>query len=160
MKIFIAGDHAGFELKNVLKEYLENLGYGYQVEDMGPYDYHEEDDYPDYVMPLAKKVAEAEGSMGVVIGGSGQGEAMCANRVKGIRTAVFYGQELIEEGDGGKPNPDTFEIIELARKHNDANILSLGARFISPDEAKFATQLFLRTEFSDEERHVRRLSKF
>lgn len=161
-KIYIASDHAGFELKEILKDYLPKLGLGYEVFDMGPEIYKEDDDYPDFVTPLAKKVAEEEDMFGIVIGGSGQGEAMCANRVFGARAIVFYGQEepddVIEVY--GEKSTDTFEIVELGRKHNNANIISLGARFISVDEAKFAVELFLRTPFSNDERHIRRINKY
>ncbi len=154
MKIYIASDHAGFELKEVLKKYLPELGLGYEVVDMGAATLNTEDDYPDFVMPLAQEVAKNPDTFGIVIGGSGNGEAMCANRVKGVRAAVFYGQE------DNAVSPDTFEIVKLAREHNNANILSIGVRFVDVDEAKFAVELFLKTEFSKDERHVRRLSKF
>lgn len=154
MKIYIASDHAGFEIKEELKKYLPELGLGYEVHDMGPFSLNEEDDYPDFVTPLSIEVAKNPESFGVVIGGSGQGEAMCANRVLGIRAAVFYGQE------DNAVSPDTFEIVKLAREHNDANILSIGARFVDMDEAKFAVELFLKTEFSKDERHIRRINKF
>ena len=156
MKVYLATDHAGFEYKEVLKEYLPQLGLGYEVEDMGAFNLVEDDDYPDYIKPLAERVATEEGSIGIILGGSGQGEAMCANRVKGARAAVFYGQELPDEGES---KSDSFHIVKLARQHNNANILSLGARFISIDEAKFACELFLATEFQGEERHERRLNK-
>ena len=133
---------------------MPELGLGYEVHDMGPFSLNEEDDYPDFVAPLAVEVAQHAGSFGIVIGGSGQGEAMCANRVLGVRAAVFYGQE------DNSMSPDTFEIVKLAREHNDANILSIGARFVDVDEAKFAVELFLKTEFSKDERHVRRINKF
>ena len=95
-----------------------------------------------------------KGSFGIILGKSGQGEAMCANRTPGARAIVFYGpKEVTMESD-------TFEIVELTRKHNDANILSIGAHFVSEDEAKFACELFLKTEFSSDERHIRRINKF
>jgi len=154
MKIYIGTDHAGFELKEVLKKYLPELGLGYEVVDMGAFTLNTEDDYPDFITPVAKAVAEDIESMGVIIGGSGNGEAMCANRIPGVRAAVFYGQE------DNTVSPDTFEIVKLAREHNDANIISIGARFVDTDEAKFAVELFLKTEFSKDERHVRRINKF
>lgn len=154
MKVYLACDHAGFETKEELKKYLPNLGLGYEVVDMGAFEMNAEDDYPDFVMPCANRVAGDEGSVGIIIGGSGQGEAMCANRVLGVRAAVFYGQE------DNDVSPDTFEIVKLAREHNNANILSIGARFVTVDEAKFASELFLKTQFSGEERHIRRISKF
>lgn len=157
MKIYIGTDHAGFELKEKLKAYLPELGLGYEVLDMGAFELNNEDDYPDFISKVAKAVAnDPEHSRGIVLGGSGQGEAMCANRIVGVRCAVFYGQEDMENVD----DSETFNIVKLAREHNDANILSLGARFITEDEAKFAVELFLSTKFSGEERHARRISKF
>ena len=123
---------------------------------MGAYNYVETDDYPDFIKPVAEEVAKDGKAIGIILGGSGQGEAMCANRVKGVRAAVFYGQEL---PDVGEKKSDSFEIIKLAREHNDANVLSLGGNFISEDEAKFAVELFLSTKFSEDERHIRRIKK-
>ncbi len=157
MKIYIGADHAGYELKEKLKNYLSGLGY--EVEDKGAFNYDENDDYPDFVTPVAKAVAEdpeSEGRRGIVLGGSGQGEAMCANKVRGVRAAVFYGEILPEDA----ANLDSFEIIKLTREHNDANVLAIGARFVSEDEMKFAVELFLSTKFSGEEKHQRRLAKF
>lgn len=144
MKVFLASDHAGFELKKELAEHIRTLGH--EAEDMGAFSQNPDDDYPDFVGPVAREVASDATSRGVIVGGSGQGEAMCANRVRGVRAAVFYGGSL--------------ELVRLAREHNDANILSLGARFVSPDEAKEAVRLFLETPFSSSPRHARRLAKF
>ena len=144
--IHIGTDHAGFEMKEELKRFLEMREY--EVIDHGAYEYDENDDYPDFVLPVALAVSEDEHSLGIILGGSGQGEAMVANRIPGVRATVFYG------------NPDDEqEIITLSKEHNDANILSLGARFLSLDEAKEAIELWLETEFSGEERHLRRISK-
>ncbi len=143
MKIYFASDHAGFELKEKLKEFLKEKGY--EVEGLGDFVYDEQDDYPDFILKAAQAVAENEGSKGIVLGGSGQGEAIAANKVKGVRAVVYYG------------GPE--EIIKLSRKHNDANILSLGARFLSEEEAKKAVELWLKTDFSEEERHKRRIKK-
>ena len=143
MKIYIASDHAGFEMKNTLVSYIQSLGY--DVEDMGAYVYDRTDDYPDFIIPCGKAISEDAGSVGIVLGGSGQGEAIVANRIKGIRAVVYYGGNT--------------EIPKLAREHNDANVLSLGARFVSVDEAKEAVQLFLSTDFSHDERHIRRITK-
>ena len=148
-KIFFASDHAGFALKSVLIEYVRTLGY--DTEDFGAFSFDVEDDYPDFVMPLAKRVASESGSRGIIIGGSGQGEAMCANRISGVRAAVFYMSTASE---------NKYEIAQLSRQHNDANVLSLGARFISENEATEAVRIFLETEFSGDERHHRRLAKF
>ncbi len=144
MKIYFAGDHAFFSLKNNLLAYVQELGH--EVEDLGPYEEDSADDYPDFVTPCAERVAREEGSVAIIGGGSGQGEVMCANRVKGARAALFYG--------GGH------DIVRLARTHNNANILSLGARSLTEGEAREAVRTFLETPFSKEERHIRRLSKF
>lgn len=143
MKIFLASDHAGFELKQKLIDHLHARGH--EVEDMGPARLNPADDYPDYIRPCAKKVAETHDSVGVITGMSGQGEAMAANRVRGIRAAVYYGGPI--------------DIIKLSRQHNDANILSFGARFVSADEAAKALDLWLGTHFEHDERHQRRILK-
>lgn len=147
MKIYIGSDHAGYELKEKLKVYLGELGH--EVEDKGAFEYKEGDDYPDYVRPVAEAVAEGpeliEGRIGIVIGGSGEGEAMDANRVEGVRACEYYGGNL--------------GIVKVSREHNDANILSLGARFVNEEEAKQAVDIFINTKFSGEERHIRRIEK-
>lgn len=140
--LFIASDHAGFELKQELIDFLRPKGL--QVEDCGPFTYDKQDDYPDFIYPCAEKVAADKNNRGIVIGYSGQGEAMVANKVKGIRAAVYYGGNQ--------------EIIKLSRQHNDANVLSLGAGFLSMDEARQAVTLWLSAEFEGG-RHERRLSK-
>jgi ribose 5-phosphate isomerase B len=158
-KIHIGADHAGFELKESLIKFLEMQDY--DVTDYGAYEYDEYDDYPDFIFPVAQNVVIDADAVGIVIGGSGQGEAIAANRLRGIRAVVFNGQynpsvnfDESPENDIEIPN----EII-LSRQHNDSNILSLGARFLSDQEAKDAVTLWLETEFSGEERHVRRLDR-
>ncbi len=143
MIIHIATDHAGFALKEQLRPFLESLGHA--IVDHGATT-SEPSDYPDFIVPCAQAVAQDPESFGIIMGGSGQGEAMCANRTPGIRALVYYG--------GNE------EILKLGREHNNANILSLGARFVTEDEAKVAVTAFLETEFSGDERHVRRLEKF
>lgn len=142
-KIFLGTDHAGFELKEHIKNFLEKEGY--DAEDQGAYSYDENDDYPEFIYKAAKKVSENPGSRGIIFGGSGQGEAIAANKVKGIRAALYYGHKL--------------EIIKLSRTHNDANILSLGARFLSKNWAIEAVKIWLQTPFDDEERHKRRIKQ-
>ncbi len=144
MKIHVGTDHAGFELKNKLAEYIKELGH--EVMDHGAFVYDEHDDYPDFVKPVAQAVATFPADRGIVIGGSGQGEAMCANRHQGVRATEYYGGNL--------------EIVKISREHNNANVLSLGARFVTNDEAKQAVKIFLETEFSHNERHVRRIAKW
>lgn len=170
MKIYIGSDHAGYALKEKLKEYLSGLGY--EVTDKGAVSFDANDDYPDFVTPVALAVAEdwkngdisrsSKTSRGIVIGGTGQGEAICANKVKGIRAALFYGPALAKDAVdiGGRQSTDPYEIVTLARLHNNANVLALSSRFLSDDEAKQAVKVFLETPFSNDERHVRRLSKF
>ena len=148
MKIYLGSDHAGFALKEKVKQFLEKGGY--EVADLGAFSLNEQDDYPDFIVPVAKAVAhdliEGKESRGIVFGGSGQGEAMAANRTDGVRAAVYYG--------GPK------EIVKLSRQHNNANILSLGARFVSDAEALEAVKLWLETPFSGDDRHIRRIMKF
>ncbi len=145
MKIFFAADHAGFELKNALMQFVVN-DLGHEVEDCGAFEYDENDDYPEFMRSAVANLLDAgPEARAIILGGSGQGEAMTANRFLGIRAAVYYG------------GPD--EIITLSREHNDANVLSLGARFLGEDEARNAVDLWLRTDFSGEERHVRRIAK-
>lgn len=145
--IHIGSDHAGFDMKDEIIRFLEQKHY--EVVDHGAFELDPEDDYPDFILPVAIAVAEDSQSRGIILGGSGQGEAMVANRVQGIRATVFYGEPV---------NSDE-SIIELSRQHNDANILSLGARFITDDEALEAIEQWLDTDFSQEERHARRIQK-
>jgi ribose 5-phosphate isomerase B len=165
MKIYIGCDHTGYELKEKLKKYLADLELGYEVIDKGPFKLDADDDYPDFVRPVAEAVAgdakEGVQSFGIIMGGSGQGEAMCANRVPGARAAVFYSEALPQASIdiSGEKSTDPYEIIKLARIHNNANILSLSIRFLAEDQIKFAIELFLRTEFKNEGRHVRRIQK-
>ncbi|MDO8408319.1 MAG: RpiB/LacA/LacB family sugar-phosphate isomerase [bacterium] len=155
LKIYFAGDHAGFDLKNALIESVREAGH--EAFDFGPHTLDPADDYPDYVGPCAERVAGEPGSFGIIIGASGEGEAMAANRVKGARAAVFYGPPSHSQTDAGGA---VLTLIESARAHNDANILSLGARFVSAEEAEKAVRIFLTTPFSGDERHKRRLAKF
>ena len=160
MRIYLAADHAGFRLKNALLEQLQLLGH--EVEDCGAHELDPDDDYPDFARPLAEMVLSDEGSFGIICAGSGQGEAMAANRLPGIRAAVFYGPLAAKEAldrEGGH-SENGYDIVRLARRHNNANILSIGARFVSPAEADEAVRTFLGTEFDEQERHIRRLGKF
>ena len=144
MKVFFGGDHAGVELKGKLVEFVRSLGY--EVFDFGPKEYDENDDYPDFVIPVAQAIRnDSEQSRGVIIGGSGQGEAIVANRFKRVRATVYY---------GGDP-----EIVKISREHNDSNILAIGARFASVGGGKRAVELWLKTPFSGDGRHFRRNKK-
>lgn len=143
MQIFIGSDHAGLDLKKSLIGFLSAAHF--EIEDVGPEAYDQYDDYPVYIDLVAKKIAERSDTKGIIIGGSGQGEAISANRFKGVRAALFYGGNM--------------DIIRLSRQHNDANVLSLGARFLSEDEARSAVSVWLNTPFSGDERHVRRIKE-
>lgn len=161
MKVFVAADHAGYELKARLIPYIEGLGH--IVEDCGAFTYDPADDYPDFMTACARNVASNPGSMGIIGGGSGNGEAMAANRIPGARAAVFHGRVKATEGidaKGTSGNDDGFDIVRLAREHNDANILSFGFRFLTETELQTAIKLFFETPFSGDPRHVRRLGKF
>ncbi len=151
MKIFIGGDHAGFGLKEQIIDFL--MTQGHEVVDKGAFEYNEGDDYPDFVAPVAREVSIHPNEVrGIIIGGSGQGEAIAANKFKNVRAALYYGPatSLVQ---------DPVSIIKLSREHNNANILSLGARFIGEDEMKEALMEWLDTPFSNDERHVRRINK-
>lgn len=152
-KVFIASDHAGFQLKQSLIPHLESLGH--EVVDCGADVFNAEDDYPDFVMPCATQVAATSGSFGIVLGASGQGEAMAANRIPGVRAAVYYGAAGMQTDATGKE----LDLIASVREHNDANVLSLGARFLSVEDATVAVERFLSTAFPGEDRHVRRRAK-
>lgn len=143
MKIYIGADHAGFELKEKLIPFLKELGH--EVVDKGAFVYDPKDDYPDFVIPVAEEVSNNPKVKGIVLGGSGEGEGIATDRFPYVRTAVWYGGNL--------------EPVKLSREHNDANILSLGARLINEKEAKDAVKLWLETPFSGDERHVRRIAK-
>lgn len=160
MKIYIGSDHAGYEHKEELKIYLSSIGC--VVDDKGDFAPNHDDDYPDFVKLVAEAVARNEGSFGIIIGGTGQGEAMCANKIAGVRAALFYGPIAAKSAVdiSGRESTDLYEIVKLARLHNDANILSLSARFLSIEESIQAVKVFLETPFSNEERHTRRIAKF
>tara|TARA_B110000116_G_scaffold199686_1_gene174504 strand:- start:9603 stop:10043 length:441 start_codon:yes stop_codon:yes gene_type:complete len=142
VKVHLATDHAGLELKDKIKLYLIELGH--EVIDHGAYEFDALDDYPDFIFPCAKAVAEEQESRGIILGGSGQGEAMAANRIRGIRAAVFYN------------GPE--EIIKLSRQHNNANILSLGARFMTEEEIYRIIKIWFGEDFEGG-RHQRRIEK-
>ena len=155
--IYIATDHAGFELKNELVDYIRDE-LGYEIEDKGAHTYDKEDDYPDFIHAAAKAVSEdPENARAIIIGGTGQGEAMAANRHKGVRAAVYYGKA--PAGPQADADGVEMDILSLSREHNNANVLSFGARFLSTDEIKEAIKGWLAQNFSGKERHVRRIAK-
>jgi ribose 5-phosphate isomerase B len=140
MRVYLGSDHAGFALKARLIERLPSLGH--EPVDCGPPDYRDGDDYPPYCLLVGTKVVADPGSIGIVIGGSGNGEAIAANKVKGVRCALAFSDDT----------------ARLGREHNDANVLSLGARMFDEDTAVRFAELFLATPFSNAERHVRRIA--
>ena len=139
MRVHIGSDHAGFELKNHLVEHL--TGAGHDVVDHGPAVYDAVDDYPPYCLRTAEAVVADPGSLGIVIGGSGNGEQIAANKVKGVRAALAWSTET----------------AQLGREHNDANVISIGARMHSEQDATAFVDIFLTTDYSGEERHTRRI---
>jgi ribose 5-phosphate isomerase B len=139
MRVHIGGDHAAYDLLGELVTFLE--AEGHEVTNHGPHVLDPEDDYPVFVLRAAEAVAADPGSLGVVLGGSGNGEQMAANKVGGIRAALCYDEEL----------------ARLAREHNDAQVISIGARMSPPDDAKAMVRAFLATPFSEAPRHQRRI---
>lgn len=139
--IYIGADHGGYELKEKIKEWLaeDNI----ETEDLGANGFNPEDDYPDFIIPVAEKVVSEPGSLGIILGRSGNGEAIAANKVSGVRTALCLNEEMARK----------------AKEHNNANIISLGADYINPEDVRKIVKTFIETPFSNESRHVRRLKK-
>jgi ribose 5-phosphate isomerase B len=149
MKIYVGSDHAGFDLKEDIVEYLRKEGY--EVIDKGAYQNVRGDDYPEYIAPVAEAVsAQPDKTRGLIFGGSGQGEAMVANRFSNVRATVYY---------GAPRRSDVDDIITLSREHNNANVLSIGARFVDLKEAKDVVKKWIDMKFSGEVRHKRRIGK-
>jgi len=160
MKIYLGTDHAGFELKEKIKYFL--LKKNYDVQDCGAFEFNKNDDYPDFISKVSKNVSsDPENSKGIIFGGSGQAEAMLANKFKNVRCALFYSPAIPASAIDavGTQSDNPYEIIKLTRTHNNANILSLGARFLKQEEAINAISIWLETSFGNEERHVRRINK-
>ncbi|MBA2640778.1 MAG: ribose-5-phosphate isomerase [Nocardioidaceae bacterium] len=141
MRVHLASDHAGFELKSHLAGWL--TGRGDDVVDHGASSYEPDDDYPPFCLAAAEQVVADDGSLGIVVGGSGNGEQIAANKVAGVRAALAWDEDT----------------ARLAREHNDANVLSLGARMLSPEQAQRLAEVFVTTPFSGGERHVRRIGQ-
>ncbi|RZS31336.1 ribose 5-phosphate isomerase B [Herbihabitans rhizosphaerae] len=139
MRVYLGADHAGFELKNHLAKHLGEAGH--DVVDVGPATYDAEDDYPPFCIEAASRVVADEGSLGIVLGGSGNGEQIAANKVKGCRAALAW----------------SVETAKLCREHNNAQVIGLGARMHTPDEAVAIVEAFLATPFSGVARHERRI---
>lgn len=151
MKIFIGTDHAGYVLKEQLVVSLR--AEGHEVVDKGAFEYDEHDDYPDFCIPVAEEVSkDPDHVKGIILGATGEGEAIVANKFPNVRAAVYYGDvKCIVD--------DESDIIVRSREHNNSNILSLGARFLTEEEMMRAVFLWLKTEYTGSERHVRRLAK-
>ena len=141
MKIYLAADHAGFELKEKIKSYLKENNY--ELEDCGAFEFNKDDDYPDFIRLAAEKVSSDASSFGIILGKSGAGECIVANKIKGVRAILGFSEEN----------------VKLAREHNDANMLSLGSLFTNAENAFKLIEIFVQTAFSNEERHVRRINK-
>ena len=141
MRIHIGSDHAGLELKGALVEYLESEGH--TVIDHGPHKFDALDDYPDFCIPAAVATVADSGSLGIVLGGSGNGEQIAANKVKGVRAALAW----------------SVETAKLAKAHNNANVVGIGGRMHSITECKGIIDAFIQTPFSEDERHSRRINK-
>ena len=141
MRVYLGSDHAGFELKNHLVEHLQKQGH--DVVDMGPHVYDPEDDYPAFCLHAGARVVADPGSLGIVIGGSGNGEQIAANKIEGVRSALVW----------------KVEIARLARQHNDSNVCAIGARQHTPEEASEFADVFLSTPFSGDPRHKRRIDQ-
>lgn len=158
MKIALSTDHAGFELLKQLQSFLESKGH--TCENYGPKAFEPADDYPDFIIPGAKAVASGECEIGIIMGGSGQGEAIAANRVKGARCAVYYGPAKAQAAIDatGRTAEDDYEILRLSRQHNNSNILSLGARFLTQSEMERAVTIWMETAFEGG-RHEARIKK-
>jgi ribose 5-phosphate isomerase B len=139
MRLHIGSDHAGLELKSELIAYLVNNGH--DITDHGPYQYDALDDYPVFCIPAAEATAKDPSSLGIVIGGSGNGEQMAANKVKGVRAALAW----------------SIETAKLGKEHNNANVIAIGGRMHSIEECKAIIDAFIATPFSNDERHVRRI---
>ena len=140
--ICLSGDHAGFKLKEKIKNFLGERNF--EVKDFGPLTYDKNDDYPDFVISMARAVKKNK-AFGIIFAGSGEGEAIAVNKLKGIRAGVYHGKNL--------------QVVKATREHNDANILCIGARFVSEPEAKKAVEIFLKTKFLGG-KHKRRIKKF
>ncbi|MFI8517041.1 ribose-5-phosphate isomerase [Streptomyces sp. NPDC085481] len=139
MRVYLGSDHAGYELKNHLVEWLK--AHGHEPVDCGPHIYDALDDYPPFCLRAAEKTAADPDSLGIVIGGSGNGEQIAANKVKGVRAALAWSEQT----------------AALGREHNDANVISIGGRMHTREEATKFVEIFLATPYSGDERHTRRI---
>lgn len=159
MKIYLATDHAGFDLKGTVKAHL--LEKGYTIEDCGAQTFDKNDDYPDIIAKAARKISQNPNDRAIIFGGSGQGEAIVANKFANVRAVVFYAPRIppMAADAAGRVSEDPYEMLRLTREHNNANVLSLGARMLTEEEAREAVDVWLTTEFPNESRHARRIEK-
>jgi ribose 5-phosphate isomerase B len=160
MKIYLATDHAGFNLKEKIKSFLVQKKF--DIEDCGAHQFDKDDDYPDFISKASEAVSkDPQNSKAIIFGSSGQGEAMVANKFKNVRCAAFYAPVIpaFNVDITGRKSSDPFEMIRLTREHNDANILSLGAKILTEEDALKAVELWLNASFTNEQRHIRRIEK-
>jgi ribose 5-phosphate isomerase B len=151
MKIFIGTDHAGYVLKEELVVALKAAGH--EVVDKGAFSYNEGDDYPDFVIPVAQEVSkDSDNSRGIILGATGEGEAIAANKFPHVRAVVYYGKSHSVVDDEA-------DVLIRSREHNNSNVLSLGARYFTGEEVASVVKTWLETKYSNDERHVRRLAK-
>jgi ribose 5-phosphate isomerase B len=160
MKVFLATDHAGFSLKEKVKIFLQQNNYLF--EDCGAFTFDKDDDYPDFISKAAEAVSkDPQNNRGIIFGGSGQGEAIVANKFHNVRCVIFY-TPVVPPGAvdaTGNTSTDPFEMIRLTKEHNDANMLSLGARFLTEENALQVVKQWLETPFTNDPRHARRIEK-
>ncbi len=153
--VYFATDHAGFALKEEVLAFVRDE-LKFPVEDCGARQFDPDDDYPDFIAVAAEKLSKTPTNRAIIFGGSGQGEAMVANRFRHVRATVFYGEPMLAPKDqSGMP----LGILAASRLHNDANVLSIGARFVDVAAAKEAVAQWLTTDFTHDSRHARRLKK-
>lgn len=151
MKIYIGTDHAGYVLKEKLVSSLKLQGH--EVIDMGAFEYNEEDDYPDFVVLVAREISKnPDGARGIILGGTGEGEAIAANRFPHVRAVVNYGEAIAVVDNESN-------VVVRSREHNNSNFLSLGARYFTEESMMDTVKLWLDTPFTKDERHIRRLAK-
>ena len=159
MKVYFAADHAGFELKNILLAFVRDE-LGHETQDCGAATFDVNDDYPEIIASAARELSEdtlaGRDSRALLLGASGQGEAMVANRFKGVRCALYYGIPRRTQTDAAG---NELDMLAATRIHNNANALSLGGRFLTAEEAKEAVQKWLAVPFTNETRHARRVNQ-
>jgi ribose 5-phosphate isomerase B len=157
--IYLGTDHTGFEIKNKVKSFL--ISKGYEVKDCGAFEFDKDDDYPDFISKAARGVSENPNNLGIIFGGSGQGEAIVANKFPNVRCALFYSQSVpIGAADiSGRESSDPFEMLKLTKEHNQSNMLSIGVRFLKEEDVLKAIQIWLEAPAASEERHLRRIDK-